>query len=40
MRTKKSVIKAKPYLAPALEQNREKIGRIFRDNIANFISKG
>lgn len=39
IKTKKVTIKARPYLKPALEKNQDKIGRIFKENIANFISK-
>lgn len=37
--TKKVNIKARPYLKPALEDNIKAIGRIFGENIANFIIK-
>jgi hypothetical protein len=37
VRTKKVTIKARPYLKPALEQNQDKITKIFADNIASFI---
>lgn len=39
VRTKKVNIKARPYLKPALEDNISSIGRIFAENIANFIIK-
>ena len=35
--TKKSVIKAKPYLKPALEKNADEIVNIFTRNIAQII---
>lgn len=37
IRTKKSVIKWKPYLRPALEQNADEIVNIFTRNIAQII---
>lgn len=37
IRTKKSVIKAKPYLKPALEKNADEIVNIFTRNIAQII---
>jgi phage gpG-like protein len=39
VRTKKVTIKARPYLKPALEDNIKAIGRIFAENIVNFIYK-